>query len=210
MNVIRSCDKNETLMFICAFWNNWINSTSIPQILAHFVTKSLDQVLFSDIIMEVSNIHVFNLPFPVYAFVVILLVVALLYCVVVFAYDCCDAAVVYHPVNGDRLWYSRLLSGLSCIIIGGEYVDDVVLEIQPDYCCSHFILSGSRFVISDLFFGILIFMRTGWLSFKDLIISSFSSGCFCRLFIFSCNHILFFMCCMLESILKHSTDSSRV
>ena len=120
MNVIRSCDKNETLMFICAFWNNWINSTSIPQILAHFVTKSLDQVLFSDIIMEVSNIHVFNLPFPVYAFVVILLVVALLYCVVVFAYDCCDAAVVYHPVNGDRLWYSRLLSGLSCIIIGGE------------------------------------------------------------------------------------------
>ena len=121
MNVIRSCDKNETLMFICAFWNNWINSTSIPQILGHFVTKSLDQAFFSDII--------FNLPFPVYAFVVILLVVALLFCVVVFAYDCCDAAVVYHPVNGDRSWYSRLLSGLSCIIIEGEYVDDVVLEI---------------------------------------------------------------------------------
>ena len=49
----------------------------------------------------------------------ILLVVALLYCVEVFVYDFCDVVVFYHPFGGDRLC-SRFLSGLSCRFIKGE------------------------------------------------------------------------------------------
>ena len=57
-------------------------------------------------------------------------------------------------------------------------------------------------------------------SIKDLIISSFSSSCFCRLFIFSCKIFIFLfpMCCLLvrtfcrpsdnESILSRGTESS--
>ena len=50
--------------------------------------------------MGVSNIHFFNLST---LFGGILLVVVLLFCAVVFAYDFCDVAVVYHPFGGDHL-----------------------------------------------------------------------------------------------------------
>ena len=80
--------------------------------------------------MKVSNIYLFNLAFQVYAFVGILLVTAILYCVVVFVYYICDAVVFYHPVGGENLcdildFYQGYLADLSKEID----VDGVVLEV---------------------------------------------------------------------------------
>ena len=69
------------------------------------------------------------------------------------------------------------------------------------------------------FWDFNIFMRSCWVSIRNLLISSFSISCFCKLVIICCKVFIFLfsMCCLVktsskysekESILSHSTESS--
>ena len=127
INMIRSCNNSETSMQASVLFE---------------ITKLIRQVprrylIISKPSNSIKSFSVtFSCRFPICAFLICLsslrfvriLLLVLIYCVVVFAYDFCDVVVIYHSIGGDRL----------CYIIG--FYQDYLADLSKEKGIDDFLL----------------------------------------------------------------------